>query len=248
MDFTDQVVLVTGGSGGIGRAIVYALAQRHAQVLFCYHTHECAANETLHMCHDLPGEVQACQTDVRNADQVSAMVKHSLAQWGKIDALINCAGIAGYSPVSELSLEQWHAVLDTNLTGVYHTCQAVLRPMMQRRYGRIVNVAGLHGVCGFPGRADHCAAMGGVIGFTRAFAREVASWRITVNAVAPGFVETGILDNMPPAVRAWGENTIALRRSGQPEEVAMAAVFLASSHTSYITGQTLSVDGGWTMT
>lgn len=248
MDFTDQVAIVTGGSRGIGRAVVQALAQRGASVLFCYRQNEQAASETLQQCEGYRGNVAFQQADVRVKDDVAALVGRAVREWGQVDILVNSAGVANYAPVDELSAEQWRAVLDTNLTGVYQTCRAVIRPMMQRRYGRIVSVSGLHGVSGFPGQVDFCAAMGGVLGLTRALAREVASWRITVNAVAPGFVETEMLDVLPPAVRQWGENTIALRRAGTPDEIAAAVVFLASPLTSYITGQTLPVDGGWTMT
>ncbi len=248
MDFSGQVVVVTGGSRGVGRAVVVALVQRGARVLFCFRENVAAAGETMRLCDGLSGEVLAQQADVRVESEGAALVGLALERWGQVDALVNCAGVSHYTPVGELGLDEWRNVVDTNLTGTYRMCRAVLRPMMQRRYGRIVNVAGLHGVSGFPGQAGFCAAMGGVLGLTRALAREVASWQITVNAVAPGFVETDMLEVLPPALRGWGENTIALRRSGRPEEVAAAVVFFASSLTSYITGQTLPVDGGWTMT
>jgi len=131
---------------------------------------------------------------------------------------------------------------------VYHTCRAVLRPMMRARYGRIVNMSALHAVGGGPGQADYSAATGGVLGVTRALAREASAWSITVNAVTPGLVETEMLDVMPKEERDWGERVIALRRSGRPEEIAAAIIFLASPLASYITGQTLAVDGGWRMT
>jgi 3-oxoacyl-[acyl-carrier protein] reductase len=161
---------------------------------------------------------------------------------------VNCAGLASYAPFGDLSIEQWRAILATNLDGVYHTCRAVLRPMMKARYGRIVNMSALHAVGGGPGQADYSAATGGVLGVTRALAREAAAWSITVNAVTPGLVETEMLDVMPKEERDWGERVIALRRSGRPEEIAAAIIFLASPLASYITGQTLAVDGGWRMT
>jgi len=186
-----------------------------------------------------------------------AAVAFSLATivlWGPFLAL-GAGGVGGLLSQStfrswfrRISIEQWRAILATNLDGVYHTCRAVLRPMMKARYGRIVNMSALHAVGGGPGQADYSAATGGVLGITRALAREAAAWSITVNAVTPGLVETEMLDVMPQEERDWGERVIALRRSGRPEEIAAAIIFLASPLASYITGQTLAVDGGWRMT
>jgi 3-oxoacyl-[acyl-carrier protein] reductase len=248
MDFTGQVAIVTGGSRGIGRAVVRMLAERGAHVVAGYYQRAAAAAETVAACAGLPGAAEARQVDVRVRASVEALVEWALARWGQIDILVNCAGFAAYAPIADMTIVQWHAVLATNLDGVYYTCKAALRPMMRRRYGRIVNVAGLHGAAGAPGQADFSAATGGVLGITRALAREAAAWNITVNAVAPGLIETEMLDVLPAEERAWGERIIALRRTGRPEEAAAAIVFLASPLASYITGQTLTVDGGWRMT
>ncbi len=248
MDFTGQVAIVTGGSRGIGRAIVQMLAARGARVAVGYLQRDADAAATVAGCAGAVGDVVAQQVDVRMRESVDALVAATLARWEQIDILVNCAGLAAHAPFAELGVEQWHAMLATNLDGIYHTCKAVLRPMMRRRYGRIVNVAALHGVGGGPGQADYSAATGGVLGLTRALARETAAWEITVNAVAPGLVETEMLSTISPEERAWGERVIALRRVGKPEEVAAAVVFLASPLAAYITGQTLAVDGGWRMT
>jgi 3-oxoacyl-[acyl-carrier protein] reductase len=248
MDFTGQVAVVAGGSRGIGRAVVRMLAERGARVVAGYHERAAAAEETVAACVGLPGSVVAQQVDVRSRESAEALVQAALDRWGQIDLLINCAGVAAYAPIGQVTIEQWRSILATNLDGVYNTCKAALRPMMRRRYGRIVNVSALHGVGGGPGQADYSAATGGALGLTRALAREAAAWNITVNAVTAGLVETEMLDVMPREAREWGERVIALRRVGKPEELAAAIVFLASPLASYITGQTLAVDGGWRMT
>ena len=248
MDFTGQVAIVTGGSRGIGRAVVQMLAARGARVIAGYLERADTAAATVAACAHGPGEAVAHQLDVRSRESVDVLVAATQARWGQIDILVNCAGIAAHMPFSEIELAQWQATLATNLDGTYNACKAVLRPMMRRRYGRIVNVSALHGVGGGPGQADYSAATGGVLGLTRALARECSAWDITVNAITPGLIETEMLQIMPPEERAWGERVIALRRAGKPEEVAAAALFLASPLASYITGQTLAVDGGWRMT
>jgi 3-oxoacyl-[acyl-carrier protein] reductase len=247
MDFTGQVAIVTGGSRGIGRAVVQMLAERGARVVVAYHQRADAAAESVAACAGLRGAALAQQVDVRVRESVEALVAATLERWERIDILINCAGFAPFAPIADVTSAQWHATLATNLDGVYYTCKTVLRPMMRRRYGRIVNVSALHGTAGGPHQADYSAATGGVLGLTRALAREAAAWAITVNAVAPGLIATEMLDTMPAEERAWGERVIALRRTGKPEEAAAAAVFLASPLASYITGQTITVDGGWRM-
>ncbi|WP_448337723.1 3-oxoacyl-ACP reductase family protein [Chloroflexus aurantiacus] len=247
IDFNGQVAIVTGGSGGIGQAVVAGLARYGARVLVGYHHNEAAATDAVAAVQAFGREAAALAIDVREPDSGNVLVATAIERWGKLDILINCAGIADYGPLSEMSSERWRQTIQTNLTGIYHTCRAALRPMMQQRYGRIVNLAALYGTSGFPGQADFAAAAGGVIGLTRALAREAAPWQITVNAVAPGMIETDLIEVIPSEIQQWSAGIIALRRLGKPEEVAAAVLFLASPVASYITGQTLMVDGGWTM-
>lgn len=247
IDFNGQVAIVTGGSGGIGQAVVEGLARYGARVLVGYHHNEAAATDVVADVRSSGREAAALAIDVREPDSGNVLVATAIERWGKLDILINCAGIADYGPLSEMSSERWRQTIQTNLTGIYHTCRAALRPMMQQRYGRIVNLAALYGTSGFPGQADFAAAAGGIIGLTRALAREAAPWQITVNAVAPGMIETDLIEVIPAEIQQWSAGIIALRRLGKPEEVAAAVLFLASPVASYITGQTLMVDGGWTM-
>jgi 3-oxoacyl-[acyl-carrier protein] reductase len=247
MDFRGQTLVVTGGTRGVGRAITRMLAERGAYVLAGYHERAESAAETVAYCAGLPGEVVIQQCDVRERVSAETLIDEALRRRGQIDGLINCAGIAGYAPIEQITAEQWADMLRTNLDGVLYTCRATIRPMMKRRSGRIVNVAALHGIAGGPGQADYSAATGGILGLTRALAREAAPWSITVNAIAPGLVDTEQLGVIPPEQREWGEQVIALRRVARPEEIAAAAVFLASPLASYITGVTLPVDGGWRM-
>jgi len=248
MDFAQQIALVTGGSRAIGRAVVQELAQRGATVLFCYRSNDLEAQRTLTHCIGLPGKVFARQADVSNQAEAEAFVAQALEHWARIHILVNCGGTVSYSPMRSVSTAQWRLVLKRNLAGVYHTSRASLRTMLHHRYGRIVNVAGTHGLSGFPSQTAMATAAAGVIGFTKALAREVAARSITVNAVAHGLIKTQSSDTMPPDLRAWGEQTIPLGRVGLPEEVAVAIAFLASPQASYITGHTLPVDGGWLMT
>lgn len=248
MNFTDQVVIVTGGSRGIGAATVRMLAERGARVLFCYRERADAAESVIAGCVGLPGEVESRQADVRDKEQVTALIGAAVARWGRLDVLINNAAMLNNAFARDMSLDAWRDVLTADLTSAYHTCKAALKPMMKARYGRIVNVSGLQAKAGSLQQPNYAAAAGGLLGLTRALAREVAPWSITVNAVAPGLINTDMLQQQPPILQALGMEIPAQRRIGTPEEAAYAITFLASSGASFITGQTLAVDGGWTMT
>jgi 3-oxoacyl-[acyl-carrier protein] reductase len=228
VDFREQVVVVTGGSGGIGAATVRMLAARGARVLASYHTHAESLEALCADCAELPGEVVAQYADVRERASVDGLVEAALARWGQIDALITCAGMMEYTPIEMIDQASWQAALQINLDGVYYTCKAVLRPMMRRRSGRIVNISALHGLAGGPLQAAYSAATGAVLGLTRALAREAAPWSISVNAVAPGLVATPMIDVIPEQQRVWGEQVIALPRVGRPEQVPAAAMFLST--------------------
>jgi 3-oxoacyl-[acyl-carrier protein] reductase len=243
-EFEGQVALVTGASRGIGRAIAHALGARGASVLVNYLANEAAAEETVQLVRSAGGAAEAVRFDVGDAEAVRAAVGNIVDQRGRIDILVNNAGLAVDALLLRLKEEDWERALRSNLTGVFLCTKATVRAMIRARYGRIVNVTSVVAEMGNAGQAAYAAAKAGVIGFTKSVAREVASRGISVNAVAPGFVETDMTAALDEGQRTFYTNVIPAGRIARPDEIAAAVGFLASPAAGYITGHVLHVNGG----
>jgi 3-oxoacyl-[acyl-carrier protein] reductase len=242
--FKSQVVLVTGGSRGIGRATAAAFGRAGAQVAITYRSQKSDADAVVQEIVDGGGEAFALQADITESAAPAGIIDAVVKRWGRLDVLVNNAGITRDTLVMRMSEADWDDVMKTNLRGPFLTSKAALRPMLKQRYGRIVNVSSLAGVAGNAGQANYSAAKAGLIGFTRALAKEVGSRNITVNAVAPGFITTDLTKDLPAELLERARQAAAIQRLGTPDDVAPAIVFLASKEASYITGQVLGIDGG----
>ena len=242
-----RTALVTGGSRGIGRAICLELAKAGCNVAVNYAGSAAAAEETAAQCRALGVRAQVFQADVSSAAACAALVEQVLAAFGRIDVLVNNAGVTRDNLLLRMSEEDYDRVLDTNLKGAVFCCKAVARPMMRQRYGRIVNLSSVVGLRGNAGQVNYSASKAGLIGLTKSLARELASRNVTVNAVAPGFIATDMTAVLPEAVQAEMVKGVPLGRVGRTEDVANAVAFFAAEQSSYLTGQVLCVDGGMAM-
>lgn len=239
-----QVALVTGASRGIGRGIALALAREGAAVVVNYHHQGAPAEEVVRMIVEAGGQAYAVRADVTDPQAVNRMVDEALERFGHLHILVNNAGISRDMPMMRMREEDWRKVIETNLNAAFTCSKAVLRPMLRQRYGRIINIASLSGLAGNVGQVNYAAAKAGLVGLTKAMAREVAIRGVTVNAVAPSFVETDLFAGVPESYRQWALAIIPLRRFARVEEVVAPVVFLALPEASYINGHVLVVDGG----
>jgi len=240
-----KVSLVTGASRGIGKAIALKLSSLGSKVAVNYRDREAEANSVVKAIASHGGEEAiAIRADVADAKAVKAMVQQVTERWGKIDILVNNAGINRDTLLLRMSEEDWDDVINTNLRGAYLCTRLALRSMLRQGWGRIINISSIAGVMGNPGQSNYAASKGGLISFTKSVAREMGSRRITVNAVAPGFIVTEMTDKLPPERKESILAMIPLQRFGEPEDVAELVAFLAGEKASYITGQVISIDGG----
>lgn len=244
---TGKIAVVTGGSRGIGRAICEKLAAQGADIAFSYAGNTAAAEETAAACRAQGVRVLAIQADVGSSEAVTAFFDKVLQEFGRVDILVNNAGITRDNLVMRMKEADFDQVIETNLKGTFLCMKAVARPMMKQRGGRIINLSSVVALRGNAGQVNYCASKAGVIGMTKAMAKELAGRGVTVNAVAPGFIETDMTAKLPEEVKTSMAAQIPMARMGRAEDVASAVAFLASDEAAYVTGQMLAVDGGMAM-
>ncbi len=240
----DHVAIVTGGTKGIGKAICFVLAEEGAKVVANFSRDVEAAENLMSEAKSKRLSLGLFKADVTQFEQVREMVEETFAQYGKIDILVNNVGLVRDNFLMLMSDEDWDSLLKANLTSLFHCCKAVIRKMIPQRRGKIINISSISGILGTSGQTNYAATKGGMISFTKSLARELGSFNIHVNAVAPGLIESEVVSTMSKEKVEAILKSSSLGRMGKPEEVAQAVLFLASEHSNYITGQTIVVDGG----
>jgi 3-oxoacyl-[acyl-carrier protein] reductase len=246
-DLTGKVALVTGGSRGIGRAIALALAGQGAAVGVNYVSNTAAADEVVQQITGCGGRAIALQGDVSKGEDAKRIVEETQRAFDGLHILVNNAGLTADDLILRMTEDEWDRVMAVNLRGAYLCTKAALRPMIRQRWGRIISITSVAGLVGNPGQANYAAAKAGLIGFTKSVAKEVASRNVTANAIAPGLVETEMTANLTQGQEQAVLQIVPLGRAAKPEEIAPAAVFLASDEARYITGSVLAIDGGLVM-
>jgi 3-oxoacyl-[acyl-carrier protein] reductase len=240
-----RIVVVTGGSRGIGRAVCLRFARDDARIIFVhYDPDDLKANETLELLDKMGAEAQAEKLDVSSSEAVEEFFREVVREFGRVDVLVNNAGITRDTLLMRMSAEQWDEVLTVNLRSVFNCTRAVMRSMIKERGGRIINISSLVGQIGNSGQANYAASKAGILGFTKSVAKELATRDITVNAVAPGFIDTEMTEKLPAKAKEAFLAQIPMARIGRPDEVAEAVYWLASEGATYITGQVIHVNGG----
>lgn len=240
----EKAIIVTGGSRGIGRAIVKELIRQGAKVVFTYSKENAAAEELVAQIKNSGGNVYALRADVRDFKRATEVISETTDRFGRLDGLVNNAGVTHDKAFMLIEPEDWQEVLDVNLTGVFNYCRASIITFMKQRSGRIVNISSIAGLVSAPRQVNYSASKAGVIGLTRSLAKEVVAYNITVNAVAPGYIETDMVATIPEKRRGELQREIPAGRFGRPEEIANIVAVLLSDLASYITGQTIPIDGG----
>lgn len=247
IDLKNQIAIITGAGRGIGFATAKILGGYGATPILCDVLSESDLSQAVEHLQADGVCAYPYRVDVTNKEQVESMVQNVLEKWGQIDILVNNAGLTRDAAFLRMKDEDWYLVLNVCLQGTYQCTKSVLKSMVKRRYGRIINISSVVGVIGNAGQVNYSSAKAAIIGFTKSLAREVASRGITVNAIAPGFFDTDMTRNLPEAIKEGWINQIPIGRLGQPEEIAEAVAFLSSSAAAYVTGQTLHINGGMVM-